>query len=225
MIPIWNSKTGTVWIRNFDQGVFDTMGAIANPVTQKATGIPCYSLNIPGIHNGAIPVFFAQPEQAFRAAIYPCATVNRDEFTPAMHRWMGVGQIEYKAGVSGTQAVINGREGFLVKESKVQAIPFDFTYTISAFDRYETGAQLILQKLLRIFQPVGTLAVLDSLGLQRTYASYLEGAVASLKEIIDPVNKVNGYAITIRVEGELDLADPIVTQAVSGFDLFMHRMK
>ena len=225
-IPIWNSKTGQVFLRNFDQGVMDTMGAVAAPELATTLKIPtlCYKLTVAGVAN-PIPVFFTQPEQAYKVSIYPCITINRDEFVPAMQRWMGVGQLEYRTGVSGTQTVINGREGFLVYESKVQAIPFDFTYTISALDRTEVEAQMILQKLLRIFQPVGKLAVKDSLGLQRTYSSYLEGAVANLQEIIDPVNRVRGYAITIRVEGELDLADPIVTSAVSGFDLFLHRMK
>lgn len=219
---IWPKITGIVGLRDFDRGVIRTM---------DGTGFvdddtPCFSVAVPypdgSVRN--VPVYFAQPETIFRKKHFPFITVNRDNISLAMHRWMNVGQLEYRAGVSGTQMMINGVSGFSNYQAKQQAWPYDFTYTISAFDRYENGVQPILLYLLKHFPPLGKLFVIDSLGLPRTYEAYLEGDIANLQELTDPVNRSRGYALTIRVEGELDLADPYTTSSVSGIDLYLHRM-
>jgi hypothetical protein len=186
---------------------------------------PCYKLNIPGASRNPISVYFAKPEQIFKKKVFPFVSIERDDFSPAMQRWMSVGQLEYKVGVSGTQATINGRTGFLMNEIKFQAMPYDFIYTISCFDRYERTVQPILLKLLQQFPPVGKIKVFDSLELERSYECYMEGPVASIHEIVDPTMRVRGYSFTIRVEGQLDLAGPFTTNAVSGVDLRVLRMK
>jgi hypothetical protein len=221
MIPVWNQITGEVNVRDFDQGVMDGLDGVpfADPTH------PCYSVPVPYPDGSTrnVSAYFDQPEAIFRLKIFPFITIHRDDPTLAMHRWMNVGQLEYRAGVSGTEAVINGVSGFLAYQAKIQAFPFDFTYTISGYDRYENTAQPILNYLLRHFPPLGKLFVTDSLGLQRSYEAYFEGSVANLQTLTDAVTRARGYAITVRVEGELDLTDPYVTSAVTGLEVFQHR--
>lgn len=235
-IPIWNRKTGLVDVRSFDQGVMDQTGAYKGPTdlsddplplkeTRANQVDPCYRIDVPGASSSPVSVFFAKPEQIFKKKILPFVSIERDDFTPAMQRWMGVGHLEYRVGVSGTQAVINGVSGFLAHEIKFQATPYDYTYTISCFDRFEGTVQPILLKLLQQFPPVGKIKVFDSLGLDRSYECYMEGPVTSIHEIVDPTMRIRGYSFTIRVEGQLDLAGPFTTNAVSGVDLYLRRMK
>jgi hypothetical protein len=227
-IPISNGITGEVALRNFDQGVVDTLGASsgATPPGESQTQA-CNQLTVPAYPGGstAVNVYFAQPDSIFRLKTYPFITINRDDITPALHRWMNVAQLEFRAGVSGTQTTVMGKSGFTNYLVKPQAQPYDFTYTISVFDKLETGAQAILAKMLRAFPPVGKLSVFDSLGLNRTYEAYQEGSVANLQDLVDTVTRVRGYAITVRVEGELDLVDPYTTNAVSGFVQDVHRLR
>lgn len=197
------------------------MGAIAMADPEH----PCYSLAVPfpdgSVQN--ISVYFAQPEQIFKRKVYPFITISR-EFEPAMGRWMNVEQLEYKIGVAGTGVKINGVSGFGTMTSKIQAFPYDFTYTISCYHRYENLVQPILAKLLKLWPPLGKLFVIDSLGLLRTYEAYMESPIVNLQEMLDSVSRLRGYALTVRVEGEIDLIDtPITLDTVTGIDLNIYR--
>lgn len=229
-------KVGSVGVREFDLGVVQTMGCIPDLTDRNA---PCYVLPEPGESSLSqscsttasseaaqrVKVFFSQPEQIFRLKIYPFITINRDEMTPSTTRYMGVEQMDYRKGVSGTQATAFGKQGFTEYENKLSAQPYDFVYTISIFDRYEAGAQAILHRVLKLFPPIGRLNVIDSLGVSRSYDAYMEGGVVSLQEAIDPVTRVRGYAITLRVEGEIDLTEPYTTGAVTDFGINLNRLR
>lgn len=221
-IPIYDKITGSVAIKDFDRGIFQTMGALPDPTDPTN---PCYKLSVV---NGAttikVPVYFGQPESIFVKKVFPFITVTRGDMEPAMHRWMGVGQLEYRAGVPATQVMRNGVSGFAEYQRKVQAWPFDIPYTISIWDRYEGMAlHAELLEVLKAFQPVGRLIVYDSLSLRRSYEYYWEGGIVNLQELVDPVTRVRGYAITIRVEGELDLNEPTTMGSVSGVDLSLYQ--
>ncbi|MBK9390498.1 MAG: hypothetical protein IPN68_09990 [Bacteroidetes bacterium] len=236
-IKVHPTKTGEVGVRDFDLGVLSTLGAtpdtqglfadsdfkknIANFNAQDF----CYKIVVPGSSgSGAVPVYFAQPDAPYRKKYFPLIVVSRDEFSPALQRWMSVGQLEYRAGEAGSYIVAgNGVSGFTQYMSKIQAMPYDFIYTISVFDRYENTIQPVLMKVLQSFPPVGKLFVKDSLGLQRTYEVYQEGGVSSQHEIVDAAQRIRGYSITIRVEGEIDLVTPVDRSAVTGFDLNLIR--
>lgn len=226
-IYIHPTKTGTVFLRNFDQGIFDRMGAVPDPSDPSD---PCFRVSVPtitgvsGIPDIEVPAYFAQPESIFQKKVYPFISVVRDDAVPNLQRWMSVGQLEYRSGVSGSGVVINGVSGFTSYERKFQPYPHDITYTISAWDRYENGVQPILYKLLKAFTPTGKILVKDSLDLERSYEAYREGSFTSLHEVVDAVTRVRGYAITVRVEGELDHADGFALDAVSGFAISMHRL-
>lgn len=212
-----NNKVGLVSIRDFDLGLVSTLGAVTD-LTDKTA--PSYVLDMSGADaTQRVKIFFAQPEQIFRMKIYPFITINRDEISPALNRYMGVEQKDYRIGVSNAQITAHGKSGYAQFENKLSAQPFDITYTLSCFDRYEGSAQAILNRLLRIFPPIGKLNVIDSLQVARTYDCYFEGGVVNLQEAVDPVTRVRGYAISLRVEAELDLADPFVTNAVTDFGI------
>lgn len=229
-IPVWNSVVGEVDLRSFDQGVMTTLNAIYGGQSADAVPAPCYTIPVlmPDGTTRYVPAYFDQPEAIFQKMIFPFVSIHREDVVLAMHRWMNVGQLEYKAGVSGTQISVRQSNGSVVSgfssyQAQIQPFPYDIPYTISCFDRYENLVQPILKYILRSFPPLGKLFVSDSLGLPRTYEAYQEGSIANLQELIDPVQRVRGYALSIRVEGELDLADPYTTSAVSGITLDLHR--
>lgn len=220
-IKVWDQTTGDVFLRNFDQGVIETLGAENDPnafvmVNGQRIPDPCFKLDVNGTE---VPVYFSQPEPVFKKKVFPFITVNRDDVTPVMSRWHGPGQLEHKVGASGVVVLPNGVSGYGSSSLKFQAYPYDISYTISCWDRYEASVQPILAKVLRALPPIGRIMVKDSLNLSRSYEYYSEGSIANLQEVIDAATRARGYAITIRVEAELDLLDRITTNAVTGIDL------
>jgi len=223
-IPIWDKQTGEVFLRNFDQGVIDTLGATPDA---SVPDDPCFALYIPGVSDptNRVTVYMNNPEQIYKMKRFPLISILREDPTIALQRWMGVGQLEARYGVSGTGLVIGGVSGFTQYVSKPQATPFDFTYNITCMDRYERNVQPILLQVLKSFPHIGKLFVKDSLGLQRTYEARSEGSLTPLKENVDPVNRIVSYTVTVRVDGEMDLTSAISTSAVTGFDITTRPLK
>lgn len=200
------------------------MAAIGGAIDTSNQCDPTYAVNIPGASETKVPIFFNQPEMIYKARQAPSILIQRDDFTPALNRWMGVGQLEYRAGVPGTEYLaINGVSGFTQYVSKPQAMPYDFTYTIICFDRLERNVQPIVKQVLKSLPPIGKIFVTDSLGLLRSYEARSEGPIPSPREIVDPVNRFVSYTISVKVDGEIDLTDPVTTNAATGFELRMHR--
>lgn len=217
-IQISNEIIGQVFIRSFDEGIMRSMGAYPN----KNDHFPSYILKVdyPDRSIREVSVFFEQPEAAFRLKRYPFISIHREDPSVALERWMGIGQLEYQAPLGNPIHINQGGKsvsGYAHYQSQIQAFPFDFNYTISCYDRYEGSAQSILQKLLKRFPPIGKLYVEDSLGGIRTYDCLLEGGITNLEELIDPVQRLRGYAISVRVLGEMDLADEVISTSVSGY--------
>lgn len=230
-IKVHNQLTGQVFIRNFDAGVMATLGAEADPNATEVIGTgalaqtvpsPCYKLDVNG---KLVNVYFSQPEPIFKKKIFPFITINRDDMTPNLARWMSVGQLEHRV-TNGVQVVLpNGVTGYSEYSYKPQAYPYDIVYTISVWDRYEAPVQEMLRTVLKAIPPVGRFIVYDSLNLERSYEYYTEGGIVNLQEVVDPATRARGYAFTIRVEGELDLVDPTVSSAVTGVDVNIFRKK
>ncbi len=217
-IPIWPNPTGEVFLRNFDQGVIDSLGATPD---QSVPEDPAFVLYIPGVSDptNRVTVYMNNPEQIYKMKRFPLISIQREDPTLALQRWMGVGQLEARFGVSGTGLVIGWVSGFTQYVSKPQATPYDFTYNITCMDRYENQVQPILKQVLKSFPQIGKLYVKDSLGLQRTYEARSEGSLTPLKENIDAVNRIVSYTVTVRVDGEMDLTSAVTTTAVTGFDI------
>jgi hypothetical protein len=118
-------------------------------------------------------------------------------------------------------------------ESLEQATPFDITYTISIITRYRGTAipgqrnvgvppknpimnqgNLVLNYIMRTYQPYCEVRVHDSIGDTRGYEAFAEGPT-HLDEVSEVVERVIGFALTLRVEAELDLNDPYTAHAVT----------
>lgn len=224
------ARTGTVDLRSFDQGVVTTLGATLETVTfpngQQASN---YFLNIPLVRGRVgrpglpgVPIIFAFPEDVLEKFDYPLISIRRDDIAPTMNRWHP-GTLQYRApAVTAQETTVDSNPGnpdapALVNWDKVeqlqQAAPYDITYTISILARNRGGmgqtnqANAILKAVLRVFQPYSYLYLNDSIGDGRTYDCFQE-SISHLDEVPEVADRVIGFAVTIRIEGELDLLDP-----------------
>ena len=211
----YTPKTGDVWIRDFDEGVVKQLGPqIINSdyYVNFSSGLgPCTDSNV--------KVVFGKPEQVLNFIEYPIIHVQRDSYTPNLERWHSYGQIEYKVGVPGTEIPGTNPVRYAEVERQQQAWPYDMSYTIACYSRYEYEAQTILKWILRRFGPRGYIKVIDSLDEDRFYTFFSDSAIQDLSEVVDVANRVKAYSVTILVEGELDLADPIVSEVVRNVEI------
>lgn len=213
----YTPRIGTIWIRAYDEGIVKKLGGVLgvsgeNPNTyyvqfgsQDCIG-PNTSLNV--------PVVFGNPEPIFANKIYPSYSVKRDGMEPNLARWHSIGQMQEHWGVTGTEEIVNGVTGYREVEIAPQAWPYDLTYTISLYARYEYEAQTLLKRLMRKFPPRSSVTAIDSLNNNRTYECFNDSSLADLSELVDVSERVKSYSITVRVEGEIDLADPLITKSV-----------
>ncbi len=229
-------QTGTVTLRDFDQGVVETLGAVVIPNENQIGYFIAYDKigveappGLPGI-----PIIFGSPEDSFERYKLPMILVRRDGIDPALNRWHP-GALQYRAPAAGAllkTAVISAASGTTVSafdrmEELQQAVPYDLTYTIKVVSKYRGGgtkklvsgntahANALLAYVLRIYQPYTAVIVKDSLGDYRSY----EGFVDSLSPSDDGFevgDRVIGFDVTLRVEAELDLNDPKAFDTVLG---------
>ena len=218
---VWSPRTGTVWLRDFDAGIVTGTGATIDPAGSPGgnnyyidlSAGPC---NSPG-SDGFIPVIFNNPEQIYEQKIYPSVLIKRDDFVPALQRWHQYQQFDYYMGIPGTEETINGVDGFTEAETKPSAWPYDINYSISIYSRYEYEAQMILQALMRKYQPRSYIIVVDSEADQRRYTAFVDNPVSDIGEFVDATERLRGYSFNIKVEGEIDLVDPVVKSTMREF--------
>ncbi len=216
------ARTGTVGIRDFDQGVVETLGATVIDAHYyiKVDGItgPPGESGYPGV-----PVVFSTPEDVMTEYRLPYILVRRDDIAPANERWQSVGAQQYGhvPGAGAMARTVRGPGGTIVRgfdrnESLVQAKPFDIMYTIEITARHRGAigqrnqVNLLLHAALRAYPPYGQLLLTDSLGDRRSYECFMEG-VTSKDSIAEVTDRKLGFQITLRVIGELDIDDPITT--------------
>ncbi len=233
-----HARTGTVSLRDFDQGVIETMGAylqyndkgkptnyflqiddakgrvgrqgkLIAPITPGQEAVP------------GVPVVFSHPEDVFAKYDLPLVAIRRDDIAPATNRWHpGLKQYRAPAETS-LPEVVGDQSGVNLVEEKEQAVPYDITYTISILARMRgqggigqtNQANAILHHVLKVYQPYCLVKVFDSLGDGRTYEAFQE-AISHLDEVPEVADRVVGFAITLRVEAELDLHDPEIRNTV-----------
>jgi len=211
---------GTVFIRDFDHGVVFTLGGRIQPDND---GNNNYFVNVPHVDPppGApgIPVTFAYPEDVYEKHVLPTIIVRRDDISAAMNRWHPTNQ-QYMAPAPTAQLVtvnipgVGPVSGPTKRVALRQAEPTDLLYTISILARHRQGvnsarreANEICRYVLARFNAYGPVFVFDSVGDQRTYECFREG-LSMLDDLPDVAGRVIGFAISIRIEGELDLALP-----------------
>lgn len=204
-------KTGIVTLRDFDRGVVETLGGVVIDDN--------YYVTVPGVapspEQPGIPITFAFPEDIYEHHRKPGFIVSREDIAPAMQRWHP-GALQYRAPADTARPVVlNGVQGFSSTEQMAQAIPFDLSYTISIITAGNRNmAAKLLDWTLRRYPPYCAVYVLDSLGDQRTYTAWNDG-VGMLDEIAEVSERTIGFAVTLRVEAEFDLAEPEIHSTVT----------
>jgi hypothetical protein len=227
-----NARTGDVWITDFDRGVITSLGAEVNTVGDM------YVVNVPGVSppppSGeicfeGIPVYFAFADEVIDPKILPSFVVRRDEITNAMSRWHQ-GNEQYRVPSPGAHPVtvnnpITGdviATGFDAYEDKSQAIPFDLLYTIQIRARYRNNLKVEAMQMLRFtlkrFPPYSTVYIKDSEGDLRSYTAFMESPSA-LDTKPDVSGRETNFNVTLRVEAELDLNDPVITGALTSLPI------
>lgn len=149
-------------------------------------------------------VVYKRPEPTQITATLPMIAVIRDSIIPAEERLLTIVQ-QFKLPTDGAAAVsAGGMVGYTEYDTKDKAQPYDFIYTIECWARYRTVAQMLLQMVMAKYPHRGTVLVTDSIGCERTYATYQQG-VNDLTEVSSMVERIPGFSLTIKVEGELTL--------------------
>lgn len=211
------APTGIVTVRDFDQGVVETLGAkiIGDHYLLQLEGFD-YPPGIPGV-----VVTYIVSEELFQSYVLPVITVSRDDLSPAMHRWHP-GSVQYRAPARGSLLrAVGERANFGHWEEMPQAVPFDFTYTINILTRSRSSrssANRLLDYVLRVFPPYCRLLVTDSVGDVRSYEAQMTGTTP-LDEVAEVSERTIGFAVTIEVQGELDLNEPKRSAAALGADV------
>jgi hypothetical protein len=205
-------KTGHVDILAYDQAIVEGLGAILDPIKNQYYVSLLNSLgrgifirpegsDAPKEITRAL-VVFKESEPTHTEFDVPAILVNQDDVSIAKDRLASVSEAYRIPCEDSQQVVIGGYVGYTSYETKEQEWPFDFTYTFECWSRYRTVAQMLLQKVMVSYPPNGKLRVVDHLGVERVYHTFLEGT-ADLTQVNSLVDRLVGKSMTIRVEGEL----------------------
>ena len=212
------SRSGSVDLRAFDEGIVRTMGAkVINDNYYLTIDNVSAPPGMPGI-----PVTFAYPEDVYEKNFLSTVVVRRDDVSGAMQRWHPQ-SVSYNAPPPSAIPIIVSVPGkgditsWDRTEVKRQPEPVDIMYTISILSRHRHGiaggntarreANEILRYILSRYNVYSALEVEDDIGDLRTYDCYREG-ISMLDDLPDVAARVIGFAISLRVEGELDLKQP-----------------
>lgn len=218
-------RTGDVFIRNFDQGIVETIGGVltqqtvddgrGGTVQQTKWMLPVSkmrflkSLKYPGIGpDGAVQITIVAPEETYESELVPEVIVKRGDPAPATARFHPH-TIVYDTPSAAAKVVTaaSGRVGVDVAEVRNAAFPFDIPYDIDVRTRVRNDSTAFLKHLLWIFRPPASpMWLRDSLGDKRTYDAFLE-SLPAINELASVAERVVGFSLSIRVEGELDLYD------------------
>lgn len=174
--------------------------------------------NIPGLKlapgDAGLPVTFFFPEDTHEKFRVPRIVVTRDDISPAMNRWHP-GSFQYRVPGEGANVVESrGRRGFDRSESLQQAVPFDITYSLMLYTRTRAQGNTLLDFVLRCYPPYCNVKVQDSVGDYRLYSAFME-SLGMIDDVPEVADRVIAFAVTLRVEAELDLNDPITEKTVT----------
>ena len=214
----YTPRIGKVWIRDFDDGIIKKLGSILVTTGPNANSyvvtFPIGSCLNPSAPLD-VPVIWGSPEQVLTKKVYPSYLVKRESFEPNLARWHSIQQMQQIWGVTGTSHVVDGKTVYDRLEISPQAWPYDITYTITIFARYEYEVQTLLKNLLTRFPPRNCIiTVKDSLNDNRTYECLNDSAINDLGEIVDVSDRLKSYSISVKVLAEIDLSDPVVVDSV-----------
>lgn len=228
-------RNGLVHLEDFDRGIVETLGAtpFLIPGSQDDYGYYWVLPTVkppPGMPG--VPILFGDGEDVFEKYKVPYILVSPAAPQAAMHRWHPT-TTEYRAPAATAREVQVGRSrGFDRYEEKQQAHPFDFTYVLRAMTTRRArpapgrgagfpavpvveggSSNALLEAILRVYPAYCGVNVRDTAGDVRTYSAFLE-SIEKANEATSVGDRILGYAVTVRVEGEWDLTDAEVHSAV-----------
>lgn len=213
-------RNGQVFVRDFDRGIIETMGATIRLQEKANYG---YFIDIPGVEPPpgmpGIPIVFTLPEDMFEQIRMPWIMITRDEVATAIQRWHP-GTMKYRVPREGAvETYLEGNVGFDGYEEQPMSEPADITYSITLAATRRSGlASNALEKLWyfvrKVYKPYGLVIVKDSVGDLRTYNAFREGEFDAT-DVIEVGSRVASLGISVRIEGELDIEDPVLSRAVS----------
>jgi len=223
-MPYTYRRTGLVTLRDFDEGFLRTLLGSEVEIELDgektlAIGVPIAGVRGPEQFQGQVPVCFGEPEEVYQLNLLPCIVVSRSTFTPAMDRSMPYGE-EYRVPAMDAQSValtmpdgtvVNGWDRWEFKEF---ATPFDMLYTVELRARRRGDANRMFDHASKLLRPHFEVFVFDTEGDERGYNTFLD-PWTSIDALSDVADRVVGFSVSIRVEGELDLRDPIVQDVLT----------
>ena len=226
MAKLSSTRTGTVFIKDFDRGVITTIGAqlidVADPCRSGVfpNSSKRYALSVAGVcgpdeYGGMVPIIFNDPDDAYQKDLIPQIHIERSALLPAPQRRQSPG---YDYRIPAPQAKMvkgwTGETGPTMVEVKGIADPYDITYELHIRTRLANEVSMILRVVAGAFPPMdGALYVMDTEGACRSYDVFQE-SINDLSSIVDVQDREAGWTVSIRVEGEIDLRDPVIRKTV-----------
>lgn len=162
-------------------------------------------------------IIFKRPEPTHMEMDLPLIVISLDDFTPANSRIYPITE-QYRVPAEGaTRISACGELGWSHYETRPQDQPYDFTYTYECWARDRVVALMMIQILMSKIPPLrGKFIVTDSLDCDRVYYATQE-STADLTEVSSLVDRVAGFSMTVRVQGELTIdRNPVIGTAVTG---------
>lgn len=208
------SIIGTLSFRDWDRGVFETLGAEIAQYSVDGRDRNIYALRIPGVDSGLeeidgmVPMKFSNPEDSFSKYRLPVILVRRNDMQPAFDRkpWYG---ISARAPAPGATPITlpNGKSGYNKYRQQWRAVPWNINYDVVVMGRLQNETDLMLIYALRHLKPPGfVFKVIDSKGDVREYDAQ-EVSVSGASELADIADRTIAWSIAFTALGEVDLED------------------
>lgn len=227
---------GRVSIRDYDQGIIESLGAEIVENLEDENHDPGYYVKIPGVLGGPnsprsrdsekllmVPVKFALPEETLITYEVPIILITPESMQPAYERWHP-GTIVYRTKSKTADTVtINGKTGFTEVEEIQQTVPYDLIYSIQALAVNRGGLTgmsasnaifAIKYYIQSKFPPACAIFVTDSIGDQRSYDAICE-SMTRVDSSSETGRRMMGFSFTLRILGvDDDIHQPYTVKTV-----------
>lgn len=205
MDDIWKLTTpgkGIVQIRNFDQGLILSMGAILK-LLKPTDAVKTYVLET-GDCAGDVPIYFSSGDPAISYETVPRIVVTRSSEDDAGQR-LHPGHIQWEDRWDDSPQ-ISGSDFFEEYEQSYQAWPYDITYDLDIRATTRNQSNSIWNYIMAnsTVKPKGYMSLRDSANDLRTY-DVLFDSIGNADEMDDINQRFIGLSVTLRVLGEIDI--------------------
>lgn len=212
-------RTGDVDLLDWDDAMIRGFGAVWDEQKNEFY-LPLNGIFVK-VEGRAVPVdkalvVYKRPEPTQISATLPMIAVIRDSIVPSEIRLQSQ-TMQYRLPTDGAQRVsAGGVLGWTEYDTKDFEQPYDMFYTFECWSRYRSVSQMLLSIVMRAFPIHSSVTIADSLGNPRTYALFQQG-INDLTDVSSVVERVPGYALSVRAEAELTLdREPFSVPAFTG---------